>query len=159
MDKSQIEGMKLFIKSEYEAKIKKLREEMEDALSSLSRVEKTLVEEPSMKDSTGETSPSRLRLIPRKRRIEVPTTKNVEIRVREALQEMNGEFARSDLFEKANNDKSGKEIKIGSFAPKFASLVKNGGIVVIRKAKGNQGGIYRRADERETQSESSPVVR
>lgn len=164
MDKSQIEEqieeLKLHIKSEYEGKIKKLREEMEDVLSSLSRVEKTLGKELSTKDSTEETSSSRLKLIQRKKQTEIHTTRTVEARIMKALQEMNGEsFARSELFDKVNNDGSGKEMKMGSFGPKFANLVKNGNIVVIREAKGNQGGTYKRAFQRGTQSEPSPVMR
>jgi len=151
MNKSQISQMKATITTEYEIKINRLKEEMEDALSSLSRVEKTLGEEPSMKENTGESSPSRLKLLPRKRWIKV-TAKTVEGRIMDTLQEMKGEFSRSELFEKANNDGSGKEMKIGSFAPKFAQLIKNGSIIVIREGKGSQGGLYAKADQSKAQS-------
>ena len=163
MNKSQIAEMKATIKNEYEIKINKLREEMEDALSSLSRVEKTLVEEISpenfnvkaIKFSRGAPIGS----TPIKRKRLESHTETVEERIANALQKMNGEFTRSELFEKTNNDGSGKEMKMGSFGPKFANLVKEGEIIVLKESKGNQGGIYVRAKQPQVQSETPPDMR
>jgi hypothetical protein len=160
MDKSQITEMKVIIKQEYELKIDKLRKEMEDALLSLARVEKTLVEEAvdiGLERKFATQEPQRSKLLRLKQPVSLAVT--AEKRILNALQEMNEEFYSRELFEKANSNGYGKEIKRGSFAPIFADLIKNRKIIVVKEPKGNQGGIYRKAAQQETQSESSPATR
>jgi hypothetical protein len=160
MNKAQIAEMKATIKSEYEAKIGKLREEMEDALSSLSRVEKTLVVESVLENSNIKAislSPVKSTLIKKWRKVSPP--KGAEERITMALQEMDAEFSSAELKEKANSNGYGKEIKRGTFSGIFADLIKTGKIIVVQERKGNQGGRYIRGDQGKTQSESSPDMR
>lgn len=141
MDKAEIVKMKANIKSEYELKIKKLKEEMENALSSLSRVEKTLMEEiPS--ESIIVKEPIRHIKIPKRKQLKVRNGKSEKQRVMAALQEMNAEFSTGELKEKINNDGSGNEIKRGTFAGIFANLIKDQKIIVVQERKGSQGGRY-----------------
>jgi|APFre7841882630_1041343.scaffolds.fasta_scaffold31662_1 hypothetical protein len=157
MNKAQIAEMKATIKTEYEAKIGKLREEMEDALSSLSRVEKTLIEESVLKNSNIEAASLPLAKPILKKRWHI--SKSATERIMTALQEMDAEFSSGQLKEKANNDGYGKEIIRGTFGGIFADLIKTGKIIVVQERKGNQGGLYIRGDQGKTQSESSPDMR
>jgi len=154
MDKTQIgqiANTKALIKNEYEARIRRLKEEMESALSSLSLVEKTLVWDEANKLIL----PIKPMLI--KRTGQLPLT--VEERIMDALQQMDGEFSTGELREKASNDGNGEEIKKNSFYGIFTDLVMSKKIIVVREKKGNQGGLYKRSGQGETQSESFPAMR
>ncbi len=157
-----ITELKAIIKAKVEAKIKKMQEEMEDALSFLSRLEKDDFSEETPAESKAlETSISleSARHVKVKRKWRKIGDKTAEQRVMAALKEMNAEFSTVDLKEKINSDGSGKEIKRGTFAGIFSDLIKDQKIIVVQKRKGNQGGLYRKGPQGKTQSEASPVMR
>lgn len=148
VDKAQIEEIKSAIQSQYEAKIKKLRDEMIDALSSLSRVEKTLIGETSSQNS-GDREDVRYIKVAKKKPPKVSTfktDKSEKQRFMAALQEIDQDFSTGEFKEKINNDGNGNEIKRGTFAGLFAKLIKEGKLIVVQERKGNQGGVYRKGD-------------
>jgi hypothetical protein len=151
--KNPITKLKAIVKSKYETKIKNLQEEMENALLFLSRLEKTLSEETTLEDIDMKTikftrgAPIRTLKV-KKDFHKISTNRTAEETVKAALQETNGEFSYRELQEKS-------EIKKGTFGGIFSDLVKTGKILVVRERKGNQAGIYKRADQGKTQSESS----
>lgn len=147
-----ITELKVVIKTKYEAKIKNLQKELEDALLFLSHLEETLAEEISSEGFNVKTTKfSRgqpVRVIKIKKSLsKISTKKTAEQRVIGALQGMEGEFSTGELKEKINSDASGKEIKKGTFAGIFADLIKEKKILVVQKRKGNQGGRYLKSDQ------------
>ena len=145
MNKSQILEMRSTIKTEYETKIKKLKDEMEEVLSSFSRVEKTLAEEASQAN-IGPMEPTTHIKIERKKRFKKSNRESEKQRVITALQEMDPKFSTGELKEKINNDGTGKEIKKGTFAGIFADLMKTRKIIVLQERKGSQGGVYKKSE-------------
>lgn len=144
-----ITELKAIIKAKFEAKIKKIENEMEDALSFLSRLEKTLGEETPIESNNLERtifSKESIRHVKVKRKWRKIGEKTAKERVVDAIEQMNAEFSTGELKEKINNDGSGKEIKKGTFAGIFADLIKEQKIIVVKERKGNQGGVYLKAD-------------
>ncbi len=139
----QVAELKANIKSEYELKINKLRQEMEDALASLSKVEETLSGGNGLsivkQDVERHRRHTKLRLdgIVDK----VPT---VPKRMVAVLAQMNGDFQRLELFEKIRNDGTGVQTPDGTMSVAFAKLVKAGEIVIVRPLRGNYPAIYRK---------------
>jgi len=148
MEKS-ITELKAIIKAKFEAKIKKIQNEMEDALLFLSRLEETLGEETSIESKHLDKtifSKESIRHVKVKRKWRKIGDKTAKERVMAALQETNAEFSTGQLKEKVNNDGSGKEIKRGTFAGIFADLIKEEKIIVVQERKGSQAGLYIKAN-------------
>lgn len=141
MNRSLIAEMKANIQSEYEVKINKLRDEMNMALASLSKVEETLF-------ASNIISTERPRLIRRKTPEAEPNTArplSVRSRIIKALDKMDGEFTTRQLRDAVNSDGTGKEVKKNIFAPEFTRLKKNNIVIVIQEQQGNQPGKYKKA--------------
>ena len=151
MNKLQIAEIKSSIRTEYETKINKLKEEMEVALSALSRVEETLYQSNLIQSE-----------LPIPTRADTPPVgnirkvKGVPSRVNAALSKMYGEFKSRELWDVANNEGDRKKISRKNFAPCFSDLKKSGKIVVIKEPMGNNPGIYKRV-EIKTQAYPSSV--
>jgi hypothetical protein len=144
-----ITELKAIIKAKFEAKIKKIENEMEDALSFLSRLEKTLGEETPIESNHLERtiiSKESIRNVKAKRKWRKIGDKTAKERVMDAIQQMNAEFSTGELKEKIYNDGNGKEIKKGTFAGIFADLIKEQKIIVVQERKGSQGGLYLKAN-------------
>ena len=156
MDKAEITNMKSNIRAEYELKIKKLQEEMEDVLLSLSRMEKTLTQEPSAENYDREREAVRYIRIPGTKKHKEAIAKNEKQRVMLALQKMNPKFSTEELKEQINNDGSGRKIKKGTFAGIFADLKRTGQVIIVDEKKGNRGGIYKKVDQALVQSKNKP---
>ncbi|MBE3086848.1 MAG: hypothetical protein IMZ64_11605, partial [Bacteroidetes bacterium] len=128
---------------EYERKINKLKKEMDEALFSLSNVEKTL----SNRESGGVSQTAMFDEPIRKTRIKRRAgSKKLSIpdRIENVLPTMDETFTRQQLFERTANDNAGNPIPRGSFAPEFSKLLKSGKIVVVEKARGPYEGIYKK---------------
>jgi hypothetical protein len=144
MERSEIERLKIAMRAEYEAKITKLKEELEIVLSSLSRAEETLcvskIVQPSLFPPT--QAPKAKRLKKALRRKMIPT---VAKRIAAALDRMDGEFGTAELLAAVNSDGFEKEVKRNVFMPEFSTLKKENKIIVVREYHGNVPGIYRKA--------------
>ena len=144
MDKSTIAEVKSMIRSQYESKINKLKEEMQSALSALSIVEE------SFSPKEGSTIPATQGEPILRRRVLAGRNRSARERIVSALGNIHGEFTTSMLSEMVTKDEIGRPIKKGTFAPVFADLVKDGTVVVLKKPKGNHAGVYIRAEENST---------
>jgi hypothetical protein len=136
MLRTQIEELKANIKDAYGVKINKLKEEMEDALASLSKVEERIFNvEVNPLDKPVKTPP----VLMRRTRYSIPH------RINAALEKVNGQFTRKELFQMVLND-GGNNVAIGSLAAVFADLVKKNIIIVVKEAMGKTAGIYKKAE-------------
>jgi hypothetical protein len=151
MLRSQIEEFKANIKAEYEARINKLKAEMEDALKSLSTVEERLFDVKAMQDyKPVQPQPMTLRRAHQLMRSSIPDRMNL------ALSKTRGEFSRKQLFQMILTD-GGVQVADGSLAAVFADLVKNKTIVAVKESVGKTAGVYRKAEELRSRAESSPA--
>lgn len=76
-------------------------------------------------------------------------------RVQAALNELNGRFSRSELFEKARKDGHG-DIARGTFANIFSKLIKRNQIVCVEGVVGQRSAIYMKTKEYEESKASQP---
>lgn len=152
MLREQIVELRKNIEASYLAKINKLKEEMDAALVSLSKVEETLFNSTETvhtgvrinrgsTDIISQTGP----VIHRRRRATKLSKITVGERMDRALENTEGDFTRLGLFDSINSDKTTVKIPNGSLAVEFAKRVKDGRIIVIRQLRGNIPAIYRRA--------------
>jgi hypothetical protein len=136
MLRAQIEELKANIKDAYDVKINKLKEEMEDALASLSKVEERIFN---------------VEAIPLDKPVKTPTTiirrtrYSIPHRINAALEKVNGQFTRKELFQMALDD-GGVSVAKGSLAAIFSDLVKKNIIIVVKEAMGKTAGIYKKAE-------------
>lgn len=150
MNRSQIEAMKASIKTEYQAKISKLENEMQTALFSLSKVEETLCASNLiqtelamgniMRDNIVESAHKEHNQMVRTR---IPSIRS---RIINALDKIQEGATTNQLLETVNNDGTGKEISKNSFFPEFSRLKKEGIIVVDLKQEGPRPGTYKKAE-------------
>lgn len=148
MDAKKIADAKAEIRAGYEEKIRKLREEMEAALDSLSKAEKTLTGITFVSHSSMQRKEQASKSV--ENRISAGT------RMKRALAGMDRDFLRPELFNRTRHDGIDIEIANGTLAVEFAHLVKNKEIIVLQKPHGSKCGLYRRAGN-ESSVESAPT--
>jgi hypothetical protein len=156
MIQDQIEELKKSIETNYMEKINRLKKEMMDAINSLSKVEETLFGQS--KNIAIRSELTRKPILHRRKKIIKSTKIPVPKRLEAALEKMQGEFTRFQLFETVNNDATGIKNPAGTLAVVFAKLAKEGKIVVVRELRGNIPALYRKSGEEPTQRESSPLL-
>ena len=146
MNRQQLEDMKKSIKAEYDAKIKKLGDEMQDALSSLSKVEETLCASNLLQTELPmpiEKTIKRGKIVRAVRKLErIPS---VSTRIKDALDKIQGEFTTHQLFTAINNDGIGLKVNKKNFAPRFSRLKKDNVVITVLEPEGNRPGKYRKA--------------
>lgn len=86
------------------------------------------------------------------RKLSLPNTKNRRRspkktgreRIREALQKMPETFTSKDLWNAANEDGQGKEVKASTFRPYMSKLIRTAIVTPVQKSKGTTPGTYKR---------------
>jgi len=146
MNALAIDNMKATIRAEYEARIKKLRDEMEDVLASLSAAEVTLgwASTPPIRSS---------RKLPASYAIEGNfqigaggRTLSAKSRILAQKSIITGRFQRMALYASVLLDGYG-EMPQGTFSPSFSILVRNGEIIEVEEGLGSTPSIYMWKDE------------
>jgi hypothetical protein len=144
MNRQQIKDMKESIKSEYEAKIKKLGDEMQAAFSSLSKVEETLFAsnllQTELPISIGATIRNRI-VDTAHKKDRVPS---VRVRIEDALDKIQGEFTTQQLLAAINTDGMGEKVDKKNFLPRFSRLKKDNVVIVVSDPEGNRPGKYKK---------------
>jgi hypothetical protein len=147
MSDSQINEVRTRIKTEYETKINKLREEMETLLAAVPQIATYFDDIAATKNvAKGKKKLVRhARVITRK-----ATTPTAEERVRACKKIISSPFHRKDLYEVINKDGCG-EMPEGTFSPAFSKLIEKDEIIEVEKAQGNQPSTYIWADEHKSE--------
>lgn len=73
--------------------------------------------------------------------------KTFKDRIMEALEKVQGEFLRRDLFNMVNNDGQGRPVEASYFGPFFSRLVKAGVIITVKESFGTKPGTYKKSDD------------
>lgn len=159
MDKAEIAEMKEAIRRVGESRIKKLQQDMENAISALSRFEDNfnlmdgqISERDHLEKKQTPIHPSNRAGIKKAK-----ARKTAAERIEDALSRMTKEFTRKELLGSANNDGIKHRIQPGTFAGIFPKLIRDGKIMVVTEKLGSKGGIYLREKHNVAPAESSPV--
>lgn len=154
MDKTQVAELIASIKSEYDYKINNLKQEMESTIRSLENL-----------FDIKEDIPHGIRKLNRRTNVPIVAARgnavqsiSVPRRMKLAVDKMQGEFERRELFEMTNNDETGIKSPIGTLSIAFSHLIKNGEIIEVHKARGTKRGLYKKRENQIMQAEPSPVM-
>jgi hypothetical protein len=146
MNRRQLDAMKKSIKSEYESKIKRLRDEMQDALASLAKVEETFFASELIQTELPVPAGKIEKHLEENEEKKTERIPSVRARINNALASMEGEFTTQQLLEAVNNDGTNKEVPKNSFLPEFSRLKKDKAIIVVSDQQGNKPGGYKKAE-------------
>ena len=148
MDSNQFIDLITAIRDEYDSKINKLHQEKNQTIASLENLfnMKEEIVRVSNSSTAHATTTGALR-----RRITIPS---VPVRMKTALNKMQGEFERLSFFDIVNSDETGLKSPIGTLALAFSNLIKNGEIIEVQKPRGTKKGKYRRSNEGSVDNQS-----
>jgi hypothetical protein len=138
MEKSDIERMVLDMQQQYQMRINELKKEMDDAIASLIRFQKTMFVDGDKQET----------LFPVTKTIKPPKLKGkgktIRKRIMTELNKMTSDFGTAQLMERVNND-GGKILTVNGFLRDFAKIRRAGQVIVVQEHSGKMPGIYRKA--------------
>ena len=140
MNRNKFEEFRKAITVEYEDKILKLKEEMNQALSLLDKIERSLC----VGNIDKQTSLPIMSEYQQSDRTKVVSMKSIPERMNDALNKLDGIFSRQKLFQEILAD-GNPSVSEKSLAPVFTKFLKDGKITTESAKRGKRAGTYRKA--------------